>query len=150
MALGDVVQPYVQRGQPVTSHLIRENIDPSPLRRTDACAAYAAEPAAEGDDGAAEQVGGVGDVGQTARSVLGDEGCRGDVEVNLEVIDSPEAAERARFRGSPTFLFDGRDPFANDDQPFGLSCRVYDTEEGLQGTPTETQLRALLIPRPVP
>jgi hypothetical protein len=83
------------------------------------------------------------------KKVLRDVG-RDDVEVDLEVIDSPEAAERARFRGSPTFLFDGRDPFANDDQSFGLSCRVYDTEEGLQGAPTETQLRALLMPRPMP
>lgn len=46
---------------------------------------------------------------------------RDAVEVNLEVIDSPEAAERARFRGSPGFLFDGRDSFAKDDQPFGLT-----------------------------
>jgi hypothetical protein len=45
------------------------------------------------------------------KKVLRDVG-RDDVEVDLEVIDSPEAAERARFRGSPTFLFDGRDPFA--------------------------------------
>jgi hypothetical protein len=83
------------------------------------------------------------------KKVLRDVG-RDDVEVDLELIDSPEAAERARFRGSPTFLFDGRDPFAKDDQPFGLSCRVYDTEEGRQGAPTETQLRALLVPRPLP
>jgi hypothetical protein len=43
------------------------------------------------------------------KKVLRDVG-RDDVEVDLEVIDSPEAAERARFRSSPTFLFDGRMP----------------------------------------
>jgi hypothetical protein len=83
------------------------------------------------------------------KKVLSDVG-RHDVEVDLEPINSPEAAERACFRGSPTFLFDGRDPFAKDDQPLGLSCSVYDTEEGPQGAPTEAQLRALLVPRPLP
>lgn len=69
---------------------------------------------------------------------------REDVEVDYELIDSPEAAERARFRGSPTVLIDGRDPFAKGDEAFGLSCRVYDTGEGQQGAPTEAQLRTLL------
>lgn len=66
-----------------------------------------------------------------------------EVKVAHELIDSPEAAERAQFRGSPTVLVNGRDPFAREDQPFGLNCRVYETEEGPQGAPTEAQLQAL-------
>lgn len=37
---------------------------------------------------------------------------RRDVKLEYELIDSPEAAARARFRGSPTILIDGQDPFA--------------------------------------
>jgi hypothetical protein len=69
---------------------------------------------------------------------------RGDVKLEYELIDSPEAADRARFRGSPTILIDGHDPFAREDQRFGLSCRVYETEAGAQGAPTEAQLEKLL------
>lgn len=69
---------------------------------------------------------------------------RRDVNLAHELIDSPDAAERAQFRGSPTILINGRDPFANPDQPFGLSCRVYETEDGPQGAPTEAQLQSLL------
>lgn len=80
---------------------------------------------------------------ERVRSVLRDLD-RSDVKVDHRLIDSPEAAERARFRGSPTILIDGRDPFANDDQPFGLSCRVYETKEGAQFAPTEAQLQRQL------
>jgi hypothetical protein len=69
---------------------------------------------------------------------------RSEMKVEYELIDSPEAAERAHFRGSPTILIDGHDPFAREDQPFGLSCRVYVTEDGAQGAPTEAQLKKLL------
>jgi len=69
---------------------------------------------------------------------------RGDVKLEYELIDSPEAADRARFRGSPTILIDGHDPFAGEDEEFGLSCRVFETEEGAQGAPTEAQLEKLL------
>ena len=69
---------------------------------------------------------------------------RRDVRLDYQLIDSPEAADHARFRGSPTILIDGRDPFADESQPFGLSCRVYETENGPQGAPTEAQLQRLL------
>jgi hypothetical protein len=69
-----------------------------------------------------------------------------DVKLAYQLIDSPEEAERERFRGSPTILVNGQDPFAREDQPFGLSCRVYETEDGSQGAPTETQLQRLFEP----
>lgn len=69
---------------------------------------------------------------------------RSDVHLDYQLIDSPEAAERTHFRGSPTILIDGHDAFAREDQPFGLSCRVYETENGAQGAPTEAQLERLL------
>ena len=62
----------------------------------------------------------------------------------LERVETPEDAERLRFIGSPTILVDGRDPFAREGQAFGLTCRIYQTPEGLAGSPTPDQLRATL------
>ncbi len=38
-----------------------------------------------------------------------------------------------QFRGSPTVLVDGWDPFLDPASPVGLSCRVYRTEDGVTG-----------------
>jgi hypothetical protein len=67
-----------------------------------------------------------------------------DAVLTLEPVETHEEAVRLGFRGSPTILVDGQDPFADQDAPFGLACRVYATEEGLQGAPTIDQLRAAL------
>jgi hypothetical protein len=69
---------------------------------------------------------------------------REDVIVEHRKIATPEQAEAIRFRGSPTVLVDGRDPFLERDTPVGLSCRIYRTEEGLAGAPTVDQLVAVL------
>lgn len=79
---------------------------------------------------------------QRVRSVLG-RLPESDVVLEYQLIDSPEMAERLQFRGSPTILVDGRDPFATGVEPIGMSCRVFRTEGGAQGSPTEAQLRAL-------
>lgn len=64
--------------------------------------------------------------------------------VDRRVVDTPEEAQRVGFRGSPTILVEGRDPFASGDEPVGLSCRVYDTPDGPAGAPTVAQLRDVL------
>lgn len=64
-----------------------------------------------------------------------------DLEIVRQLIETPEAAAEAGFRGSPTVLVDGIDPFADPGAPVGLSCRVYRTVEGLAGSPTLDQLR---------
>lgn len=69
---------------------------------------------------------------------------RADVQVEHRTVATPEEARAAGFRGSPTVLVDGRDPFADPDSPVGVSCRVYRTEEGLAGAPTVEQLLAVL------
>ncbi len=51
-----------------------------------------------------------------------------------------DEAERLRFRGSPTILIDGVDPFAEEEAPFGLSCRIYQTDRAMEGSPSVTQL----------
>jgi hypothetical protein len=64
-----------------------------------------------------------------------------NIEPILELVATPEDAERLRFVGSPTVLIDGNDPFAGGERTFGLSCRVYQMPEGLAGSPTTEQLR---------
>ena len=67
------------------------------------------------------------------------------LEPIFERVESAEDAERLRFIGSPTILVDGRDPFAaGTEASFGLTCRVYQTPEGLAGSPTLEQLRTAL------
>lgn len=63
-----------------------------------------------------------------------------DVRVEHRLVASPEQAEAEQFRGSPTVLINGRDPFLDRDRPVGLSCRVYRTDAGLAGSPTVAQL----------
>ncbi len=65
--------------------------------------------------------------------------------MTVTVIDSDAQAQRRGFVGSPTFLFDGTDPFAVPGGPAGLTCRVYSTPDGLAGAPTVDQLRDALL-----
>ena len=60
--------------------------------------------------------------------------------VDDERVETIEDAERLRFRGSPTILINGRDPFANEDAPIGLACRIYETPNGADGAPSIEQL----------
>lgn len=63
-----------------------------------------------------------------------------DATVTLQLVNTPEAAEAHGFRGSPTILFDGVDPFADPDSPVGLSCRMFTTPDGRAGSPTLEQI----------
>ena len=64
--------------------------------------------------------------------------------VERRLVTTPEEARAARFRGSPTILVNGEDPFASGDEPFGLACRMYQTPDGPAGSPTTEQLEATL------
>jgi hypothetical protein len=64
--------------------------------------------------------------------------------ISYRTVESLEEAEELGFRGSPTVLVDGGDPFASDDGSVGLACRVYQTSEGPAGAPTVDELRAAL------
>jgi hypothetical protein len=81
---------------------------------------------------------------QTADARLAELAHEFDLTVTRRQVTTPEEAERVSFRGSPTILVDGRDVFAEGHEPGGLSCRVYQTPEGLAGAPTLDQLRAVL------
>jgi hypothetical protein len=64
--------------------------------------------------------------------------------VTHQRVTTAEEAEAAGFRGSPTVLVDGRDPFATPDDPVGLACRVYRTPAGVGHAPTVEQLVSVL------
>jgi hypothetical protein len=64
--------------------------------------------------------------------------------VTYELVSTPEQAERAGFRGSPTILVNDTDPFASSDDPVGLSCRIYRGPGGVEHAPTVEQLRSVL------
>ena len=75
----------------------------------------------------------------THLSTLTDQGL--DATIGYELIDTHEAAVARGFRGSPTMLIDGVDPFADVNAPVGLTCRIYQTEDGYAGSPSLSQLR---------
>lgn len=64
--------------------------------------------------------------------------------VRLERVATAAEAKRTGFRGSPTILIDGNDPFADRHAPVGLACRLYETPEGPAGSPTTEQILAAL------
>jgi hypothetical protein len=67
-----------------------------------------------------------------------------DVVVSHELVSTPEEAEQAGFRGSPTILVNGVDPFAGPEDPIGFACRLYDGAAGVDHAPTLDQLRSAL------
>lgn len=80
---------------------------------------------------------------QRLRAALDATGRR-ETPIALESVETHQEAVRLGFRGSPTILVDGRDPFGGDHAPVGLACRVYATDDGLQGAPTIDQLRVAM------
>ena len=65
-------------------------------------------------------------------------------QVTRQKVTTYEEAERLQFRGSPTVLIDGVDPFADPDSPVGLACRIYWTPAGPRGSPTDAMLKHAL------
>ena len=73
---------------------------------------------------------------------------RSSAALRLRRVESPEAAERERFLGSPTVRVNGVDvdPGAAERTDFGLKCRIYRSEAGQSPLPPEPWLRAALGP----
>lgn len=65
-------------------------------------------------------------------------------DVTRTIITSQEQARERGFVGSPTFLLDGTDPFAQPEAPVALACRLYSTPDGLRGVPALPDLRRAL------
>lgn len=74
---------------------------------------------------------------------------RDDVFVTYQRVVSDEDARRVGFRGSPTMLVDGADPFGPVDASGQLCCRLYPSPGGaLSGAPTLDQMLAALPAAP--
>jgi hypothetical protein len=64
--------------------------------------------------------------------------------VRFQPMGCAAEAQQSGFRGSPTILVGGIDPFADTAGPVGLACRFYLTEEGREGAPSAEQLTRAL------
>ena len=74
------------------------------------------------------------------------------MSIELERVETLKRAQEVAFRGSPTVLVNGEDPFLDEGTPVGLACRLYNTEQGTEGSPSLGHLREALgarLPRPV-
>lgn len=78
------------------------------------------------------------------RDVLDGQGL-GSVEIELQRIATSAEAHEFRFRGSPTILVDGVDPFDSEESGYGLMSRVYRTEDGMDVAPSKLQLLDVLV-----
>jgi hypothetical protein len=67
-----------------------------------------------------------------------------DAPVTYQLVQTPDEADRTGFRGSPTILINGRDPFAGPSDPVGLACRLYRNGAGVEPAPTVQQLKSVL------
>jgi hypothetical protein len=67
-------------------------------------------------------------------------------DVELRRVESAEAAGKELFLGSPTVRVDGVDvePGAAGRDDFGMKCRLYATDAGLQGTPPDEMVLAAI------
>ena len=77
------------------------------------------------------------------RTVLAERQISAPVQV-IEVTTESQAAE-LHFPGSPTIRIDGRDLFPVPEGPYGLTCRVYHTDDGrVTPLPTAEMIRKAL------
>lgn len=67
-----------------------------------------------------------------------------EMVIERRIVNTAEDAVATSFRGSPSIIIDGIDPFADPEDPVGLSCRIYLTPDGPAGSPTLDQLRSVI------
>jgi glutaredoxin len=83
---------------------------------------------------------------RTTEAILSRLSSEYDFDLQAQRIDNLEEAQQLAFRGSPTVLIDGVDPFFDPSAVVGMSCRLYRSPDGLAGSPTEEMLRQVLAP----
>lgn len=60
--------------------------------------------------------------------------------VRTIVVDDLAQAQTVGMHGSPTILIDGHDPFALPESAASISCRLYQSTNGIDGCPTFDEL----------
>lgn len=66
------------------------------------------------------------------------------LDLTIREVTTDEEAKQFHFSGSPTIQADGKDLFPPEHPEYGLSCRLYRTEEGLLGWPSVKMIREKL------
>ena len=66
------------------------------------------------------------------------------VRVHERLVSDLAEVAGLGFTGSPTILIDGADPFATADTIPSVSCRLYATDDGVQGAPSIEDLVKVL------
>lgn len=66
------------------------------------------------------------------------------VPLEYVLIQTEQEAIQTGFAGSPTIVADGTDLFPSTGATADLACRVYVTDTGLGGAPSQTQLEHAL------
>jgi hypothetical protein len=79
---------------------------------------------------------------ENLKAALAAEGLAADIQ--LVNIETDEDAVRLKFLGSPSFHVGGEDWWPEQRERYDLSCRVYQTPQGLRGAPTIEMLREKL------
>ena len=67
-----------------------------------------------------------------------------DTGFQVTMVTSENQVAHRGFTGSPTFLIDGIDPFAQPGRPTGMSCRIYHHDDTIKGVPGLAELREAL------
>lgn len=66
------------------------------------------------------------------------------IPVELVRVQSDQEAAKSRFHGSPSLQYNDQDFWPEERSTYSMSCRVYQTPEGLRGWPTVSMLRQKL------
>lgn len=83
--------------------------------------------------------------GVTLRDALNETG-HSDVVIEFRLLTSSEDAAQVPFAGSPTILLDGVDAFPSA-RVTDLACRVYPTDQGPAGVPSDGDLADVIRER---
>ena len=67
-----------------------------------------------------------------------------EAEIRLVRVEDSATAARLKFLGSPSFHLNGIDLWPEERKLYNLSCRVYNTPQGVKGVPTVEMLREKL------
>ena len=69
----------------------------------------------------------------------------GKLEINSDIslveVETHNEAMKYKFIGSPTIRINNIDVFPTKQNDYGLGCRVYQTPQGLKGSPTKEMIR---------
>lgn len=67
-------------------------------------------------------------------------------EIVVREVQSDSQAQLERFVGSPTIRIDGQDMHPAEEEPYGLTCRIYHRRDGrISPTPDPADVRDALL-----